>query len=67
MSKLNEFLTKTQDAPEEKPVGVEWFASVRCGTCGEDVDEQTLFMSEKLLVWTCSRGHRGHIENYAIF
>lgn len=68
MSKLDDFLGR-QSAAERPPApdGVEWFASVACQTCGAQVNEQTLFPADSLLVWECASGHRSYIEGYSAF
>lgn len=68
MSKLKEFLAKAENAePSDRPVGVEWYASVQCQVCREDVDEQKLYPNDGVLVWTCSAGHKSYMENYSSF
>lgn len=67
MGKLDDFLGKQTGPGPEKPIGVEWFAAVRCQVCNEEVEEQTLYPAECLLVWKCSHGHRSHLENYSVF
>lgn len=65
--KLEEFLAKAEAPTQAKPGGVEWFASVQCQTCQEDVFEQTLYPTDAILVWECSGGHKSMIENYRAF
>lgn len=68
MSRLDRF-----SSPSEKPpaalakAGMEWSATVYCQVCQEEVEEQTLFPTEKVLVWTCSQGHESMIEGFSVF
>lgn len=56
-----------QNREEARPDGVEFYATVQCQVCDEDVDEQTFYPTEKVLLWTCSEGHRSFIEGFNIF
>lgn len=62
-----EDFTQKKKTSERKPDGIEWDAVVECQACGEDVEIQTLYPAECLLVWTCSNNHRSYIENYQGF
>lgn len=65
MSKLEDFLGRSESAG--RPDGVEWFAAVRCQVCNVDVDSQTLYPAERILIWTCAAGHRSYLEDYMAF
>lgn len=65
MTGLDDF-TKKKRPPEESE-GMVWYASVACHQCGECVDEQMYYPADKLLLWVCSQGHKGRIENLDIF
>ena len=66
--KLDDFKKEPEpQEPEKARDGVLWDAAVLCQTCNEDVEEQTLYPAEKLLVWKCSEGHVSMIEGYTGF
>lgn len=65
MSKLHEFLDGNR--PDNKPEGMPFYGSVNCQTCGEAVDEQTLYPADGVLVWQCSQNHKSFMENFRIF
>jgi formylmethanofuran dehydrogenase subunit E len=66
MGRLDIF-SEGERAPEApKPTGVEVYATVQCQTCGEEVDEQLYFASEKVLVWRCSQRHKSAIEGFSL-
>ena len=46
------------------PGGTEIAMYLDCQDCGEEVDKAMHFRNETLLVWTCSQGHKSHIENF---
>lgn len=66
MGRLDIF-SAAEAQPEPAQAGVEWSATVCCQTCGEDVEEQTLYPNQNLLVWSCSQGHKSFIEGYNAF
>ena len=70
MSRLDMFgppADPKKNREEARPDGVPFFATVDCQVCGEYVDEQVLYPSESVLVWTCSEGHRSFIEGFKVY
>lgn len=67
MGALEDFLGRAEKPAESKPVGTPWYASVACQFCNEAVYEQTLYPTDKVLIWTCSQGHKSFMENYSAF
>lgn len=67
MGRLDIFSAPQGQSEAPVAVGMEWTATVSCQTCDEDVDYQTLYPTEKLLVWFCSQGHKSFIEGYSAF
>jgi len=64
MTKFSDFVAQSQ--AEEAPKGMDISGAFGCQTCHEQCDDAQYFNVEKILKWTCSKGHISYVEDFVL-